>query len=90
MKDKAVLVSSAALGIGKACAAWFALQGAALVMVHRDDAEKVAGAIEETGGQAHAVSVDVSDKDSVGNLFAAAVGRGFQRNWTAVLFDGAL
>ena len=75
MKDKVVIVTGAASGIGKACAARFAADGAALVLADRDDVEEGAAAIEASGGQALAVSVDVSDEDSVANLFAATADR---------------
>lgn len=75
MKDKVVIVTGAASGIGKACAARFAADGAALVLADRDDVGEAAAAIEASGGQALAVSVDVSDEDSVTNLFAATADR---------------
>lgn len=75
MKDKVVIVTGAASGIGQACAARFAADGAALVLADRDNVGEAAAAIEASGGQALAVGVDVSDADSVANLFAATADR---------------
>ena len=78
MKDNVVIVTGAASGIGKACAAQFAADGAALVLADRDDVGEAAAAIEASGGRALAIGVDVSDEDSVANLFAATADR-FER-----------
>jgi len=75
VKDTVVIVTGAASGIGKACAARFAADGAALVLADRDDVGEAAAAIEAGGGQALAVNVGVSDEDSVANLFAVTADR---------------
>ena len=75
VKDTVVVVTRAASGIGKACAVRFAADGAALVFAERDDVGEAAATIEAGGGQALAVNVDVSDEDSVANLFAVTADR---------------
>lgn len=71
------LVTGASQGIGLATARAFAEAGHTVVMAARN-AEKLAAAAAELGGDAMAVACDVSDPDSVEALFAqikAAHGR---------------
>ena len=70
-KQKA-LITGAASGIGRACAQMFAYQGGDLILVDRDrdPLEEVAQEILAMGGQAHAVTADVTDEDVILNLFA--------------------
>ena len=65
MKDKVVLVTGAASGIGMACAQRFAEQGATLVLADRQDSSELAQALD-----AIAVEVDVSDETSVERLYS--------------------
>ncbi len=65
MKDKVVLVTGAASGIGMACAQRFAEQGATLVLADRQDSSELAQALD-----AMAVEVDVSDETSVERLYS--------------------
>jgi 3-oxoacyl-[acyl-carrier protein] reductase len=69
-KQKA-LITGAASGIGKACALLFAYQGADLVLVDRDHnlLEEAAREILAMGGQVHAVTADVTNKDDISNIF---------------------
>ena len=48
-KDTVVIVTRAASGIGKACAARFAADGAALVLADRDDAGEVPPRLKRAG-----------------------------------------
>ncbi len=63
------LVTGASQGIGLATARAFAEAGHTVVMAARN-AEKLAAATAELGGDAMAVACDVSDPDSVEALFA--------------------
>ena len=65
MKNKVVLVTGAASGIGMACAQRFAEQGATLVLADRQDSSELAQALD-----AIAVEVDVSDETSVERLYS--------------------
>ena len=69
MKDKVVLVTGAASGIGMACAQRFAEQGATLVLADRQDSSELAQALD-----AMAVEVDVSDETSVERLYSLIAG----------------
>lgn len=72
---RVVLVTGAAGGIGLATARAFADEGASVVLADRDR-ERVFAASEEIrdrGGEAMAVTVDVTDPESVFRMVAAAV-----------------
>ena len=64
---KTVLVTGASSGIGRACARGFAAAGARVVLAARraELVEEVAAELGAGGGDAHARSLDVSDRDSV-------------------------
>ena len=66
-KDKAVVVTGAASGIGKACAIEFAKEGGAVLIadVNVDGAEETAALIRGNRGKASAFQTDVSKPDSV-------------------------
>src|SRR3989344_400913 len=70
LKDKIAVVTGAGKGIGRGIALVLAREGAAVVVsdIIEDDAIKVAGEIEESGGKALAIPCDVSKKDSVDSL----------------------
>src|SRR5690348_15475452 len=69
---KVIIVTGASRGIGRAIAALFAAEDAAVVLAARDTAqlEKNTGAIALAGGRALAIPVDVADEASVAALFA--------------------
>lgn len=69
------IVTGAAHGIGEATARRLASEGAAVVVADRDmaEAEKVAGSIRESGGNARAVAVDVTERAQVEAMLSAAV-----------------
>ncbi|HWW43637.1 MAG TPA: SDR family oxidoreductase [Acidimicrobiia bacterium] len=74
---RVAVVTGAARGIGEAYARGLARCGASIVVADIDEraAQEVAGAIAGDGGVAHAVAVDVSDRDSTLALAAAVTAR---------------
>jgi glucose 1-dehydrogenase len=88
LSGKHAIVTGAGSGIGRAVALGFAREGAGVVAADVDPARarETALAIEEAGGLAVAVQVDVSDKGSVEALLGAALFR-FER--IDVLFNNA-
>ncbi|MDK2896928.1 MAG: hypothetical protein PWP04_1048 [Candidatus Atribacteria bacterium] len=67
MKDKVVIVTGGASGIGEAACRLFAQEGArvALFDIDRNQAEKVEQEIRKSGGNCLAVTVDVTSKEDV-------------------------
>ncbi len=77
LQGRVVVVTGASSGIGEACAREFVARGARVVLAARR-AERLAGLvaeIEAAGGEALAVTTDVTDENAVAALFAAAVAR---------------
>ncbi|CAB3722125.1 SDR family oxidoreductase [Paraburkholderia rhynchosiae] len=72
LEGKIAVVTGAASGIGAACAAMLATQGARVVVADRnvDGATAQAERIERNGGQAIAAPVDIGDEASIAALFA--------------------
>jgi NAD(P)-dependent dehydrogenase (short-subunit alcohol dehydrogenase family) len=68
---KTVVISGAAAGIGQAAAVRFAQEGARIVVADRAAADNTIGLIAAAGGEATAVTCDVSNPDSVAALKAA-------------------
>ena len=73
MKDKVVVVTGAASGLGKACVARFAREGAKVVLADKTDVAGAAQKVEADGREALAISTDVSDELSVTAMFNAAI-----------------
>ncbi len=70
MEDKTVLIVGGSGGIGQACAALFARAGAKVVLAARnkEKAEEKAKEINDGGGEAYVIEVDVTDLASVSNM----------------------
>lgn len=70
MKDKIVLIVGGSGGIGSACGRVFAKAGAKVVLAARnqDKAEEVAKEINDSGGDAYVIGVDVTDLASVSKM----------------------
>ena len=74
LKDKVVVVTGAATGIGRGLAVAFAHEGARAVVVadvNGERAQHAADAINADGGSALAVTTNVADQDSVHALVKA-------------------
>lgn len=71
---RAIIVTGAASGIGKACAELAVERGWAVTMADRDPAgHEIAATLRLTGGDARFIDTDVTDEDSVRALVAAAL-----------------
>jgi NAD(P)-dependent dehydrogenase (short-subunit alcohol dehydrogenase family) len=75
LKDRTVIVTGAATGIGQAFAIGCAAQGADVVVADMNAAEETVAVIERQGGRAIAVRVDVSDEASTRAMADAAMKR---------------
>ena len=75
MKDKIVLVSGAASGIGEASAKTYAREGASVVVadVNRDGGERVVEEIRAAGGTAEFVEVNILSTDDIEKMVAFTV-----------------
>ena len=70
-KDKVVIITGAASGIGKATAHLMAKKGAQVVVVdvNEKDGQTVAAEIQKSGGIATFISCNVANKEEVTQLF---------------------
>lgn len=70
MNDKVVVIAGGSGGIGQASADLFAKAGAKVVLAARnkDKAEKKAQEINDNGGEAFAIDLDVTELSSVSNM----------------------
>jgi NAD(P)-dependent dehydrogenase (short-subunit alcohol dehydrogenase family) len=75
LSARTAIVTGAASGIGEATAKRLADEGAHVVVadINKAGAEKVAHAIEESGGTAIAQYMDLNDEDSIRQMVAATV-----------------
>ena len=73
--DRVAIVTGGSRGIGRAIAEGLGGAGASVVPASRTqaDVETVADAIREDGGEAHAATVDVADRDSIDALIEETV-----------------
>jgi meso-butanediol dehydrogenase/(S,S)-butanediol dehydrogenase/diacetyl reductase len=76
-QDRGVLVTGAASGIGEQVARAMGREGAVVAVADRDakGAERVADAVRQAGGRAHAFALDVTDAAAVGGFVEAAGNR---------------
>ncbi|MDT8900602.1 beta-ketoacyl-ACP reductase [Anaeroselena agilis] len=72
LKDKVVLITGAAGGIGKATAIRFAEEGAKIVVADFADGAQTVEAVKALGSQAVYVKVDVTSTESCQNMVDAA------------------
>ncbi len=75
LKDKVVVVTGAAQGLGRACAECMAAEGAKIIVsdMNAEGGESVAAAIRDAGGEARFIACDVGDKAQIEALVAGAV-----------------
>lgn len=73
--DKAVLITGAGSGIGRATALVFAREGAAVVCADIDEAaaERTANQVQQIGGRATFVQCDVTRREAVDAMVARAI-----------------
>jgi len=87
LKDKVALVTGGASGIGRATAELFAREGARVAVAdYSPDGRNTVQAIENAGGEAIFVPVDVSDSGQVAKMVEAAL-QAYTR--IDILFNGA-
>lgn len=73
-ENQVVVITGASRGIGRGIALRFAAEGATLVVVANEEkVHEVAAEIDSLGGQAIAIICDVTDKQSVADLYNQAV-----------------
>ena len=77
LKNRVVVITGAGSGIGRACAAEFAKEGAQVVIadINFNTAKETMQLINDSGGVAFAVEADVSNPDSVQKLVAETIAR---------------
>lgn len=75
LTDRTIIVTGAATGIGQAFAVGCAAQGANVVVADLNAADETVALVEQAGGKALAVKVDVSDDASTKAMAQAALDR---------------
>lgn len=75
LKDKAIIVTGAASGMGKAMAELFAKEGGKVTVADLDfdNAKQVADGINSNGGTALAIKVDVSSLEDIQNMVSKTI-----------------
>ncbi len=75
IKDKVIVITGASSGLGEAAASYLSQQGGIVVLGARraDRIEKLAREINENGGKALAIAMDVTQRDQVKKLVDSAV-----------------
>ena len=68
--DKTIFISGGARGIGLAVALRLARDGARLVITSRSDTESAVAAIEEAGGRALGLTLDMDDPQQIDRAVA--------------------
>ena len=74
LAGKGCVITGGASGIGRVSSLLFAREGARVVVADRDGAgaERVAGEVRDSGGEAHAVQVDVASAADSERMFREA------------------
>ena len=74
LQDKVAIITGAATGIGRATALLFAREGASVVVadINEDDAQRTVADIEDEGGSARFVQIDVSEAEDMRTLMERA------------------
>ncbi|OIK86753.1 3-ketoacyl-ACP reductase [Oenococcus oeni] len=74
LKNKVVIITGAASGMGKAIAELFARQGAKIIAgdLNEDCVKSVVEKIKQAGGEAIAVKANVANQADIDNLFSSA------------------
>lgn len=75
LRDKVIVVTGAASGIGEACARLFAQEGAKVVLADRDEVrgKQGAAAIVSQGGSAKFIATDVTDEKTIEAMVGLAI-----------------
>jgi 3-oxoacyl-[acyl-carrier protein] reductase len=73
LEQKTIVVTGGATGIGQAFALGCAAQGANLVVADMNSADETVAAIQQAGGKAIGVKVDVSNQESLNAMADAAL-----------------
>lgn len=73
LDQKTIIVTGGATGIGQAFALGCAAQGANLVVADMNSADETVAAIQQAGGKAIGVKVDVSNQESLNEMADAAL-----------------
>ena len=75
LKDKVAIITGAGRGLGKAFALRFAAEGAKLLLpdISLERAEATAAEVRKSGGEAHAMSTDISDEKATKKMAAEVI-----------------
>ena len=75
IKGRVALITGAASGMGKATAQVFAAEGARVIVtdINEDEAKNVCKLIESDGGEALAISLDITNEEQIKECIAESV-----------------